>query len=259
MGSPCKLPRPSGALPPGLGGFRSATAGGSTGRGVTVGRGAEQETGGPRRPATRWVARGPRGKERLALRSRALQGGSETGHPLCPRRPARAAALRSGHSGRCSITQTPCPPRNALVPTLLRKVGPGRKEAMPNGTAPGWAALGSQTSRGGSGELRCSHAASQHPPETHTRPQPAHRLEGLSADQVTILQIVQSSLWAGEIESGRVTKTPLEEVRGGLDRRGRWLRMRRAAGFVLPSRPGDPAALATAGTPRPGAWGLRSQ
>lgn len=96
-------------------------------------------------------------------------------------------------------------------------------------------------------------------PETHTRPQPAHRLEGLSADQVTILQIVQSSLWAGEIESGRVTKTPLEEVRGGLDRRGRWLRMRRAAGFVLPSRPGDPAALATAGTPRPGAWGLRSQ
>lgn len=48
MGSPCKLPRPSGALPPGLGGFRSATAGGSTGRGVTVGRGAEQETRGPR-------------------------------------------------------------------------------------------------------------------------------------------------------------------------------------------------------------------
>lgn len=31
---------------------------------------------------------------------------------------------------------------------------------------------------------------------------------------------------------------------GGLDRRGRWLRMRQAAGFVLPWRPGDPAALA---------------
>lgn len=123
--------------------------------------------------ATRWVARGPRGKERLALHSRALQGGSETGHPRAldgqPReplaRPARAAALRSGHSGRCSITQTPCPPRNGLVPTLLRKVGPGRKEAMPKGTAPGWAALGSQTSWGGSGELKCSHAASQHPPK----------------------------------------------------------------------------------------------
>lgn len=31
MGSPCKLLRPSRALPPGLGGFRSATAGRSTG------------------------------------------------------------------------------------------------------------------------------------------------------------------------------------------------------------------------------------
>lgn len=31
MGSPCKLLRLSGALPPGLGGFRSTTAGGSTG------------------------------------------------------------------------------------------------------------------------------------------------------------------------------------------------------------------------------------
>lgn len=31
MGSPCKLLRPSGALPPGLDGFRSAAAGGSTG------------------------------------------------------------------------------------------------------------------------------------------------------------------------------------------------------------------------------------
>lgn len=101
MGSPCKLPRPSGALPPGLGGFRSATAGGSTGRGVTIGRCAEQQTRGPRCSVTRWAARGPGRKERRALHSRALQGGNETGHPLCPRRPP-AGAPRPPSPGRGS-------------------------------------------------------------------------------------------------------------------------------------------------------------
>lgn len=53
MGSPCKLLRLSGALPPGLGGFRSTTAGGSTGAsGHCVAR-AESETRGPGRPQTR--------------------------------------------------------------------------------------------------------------------------------------------------------------------------------------------------------------
>lgn len=47
------------------------------------------------------AAWGPRGKERRALHSRALQGGNETGHPLCPQRPP-AGAPRLPSPGRGS-------------------------------------------------------------------------------------------------------------------------------------------------------------
>lgn len=154
----------------------------------------------------------------------------------------------------------PLPSAKWPGPRAAQESGPGAQGNAAERDGPGEAALVFHTSRGGSGELRCSHAASQHSPPPNPSQTPAVTPAGGAArGQVTILQTVQSSRWAGGSESGRVTKTPLEEVPGGLDRRGRWLRMRRAADLVLPSRPGDPAALATVGTPRPGPWGLRSQ
>lgn len=72
MGSPCKLLRASGALLPGLGGFLSATAGGSTGASDHCLTPLQGERHGDSTPAERSRARSTledsgRGKQRLAL------------------------------------------------------------------------------------------------------------------------------------------------------------------------------------------------
>lgn len=208
MGSPCKLPRPSGALPPGLGGFRSATAGGSTGRGVTVGRGAEQETGGPRRPGYAVGSAGPKGEGA----ARAPQPGTarrqrDWASP-CPRRPA-AGAPRPPSPGRGSPLRAlrqmlhnadPLPSAKWPGPHAAQESGSGAQgsDAERDGPGMGGSRIPDVVGRERGVEMLSRRLPT--PPETHTRPQPAHRLEGLPADQVTILQIVQSSLWAGEIE-----------------------------------------------------------
>lgn len=241
-------------MPPGLGGFRSATAGGSTRRGVTEGSCAERETRGPRYPGTRPTAQGPGEKGRRALHISGLQGGSETAlpgalgtHPSRPR-----GNLSPSQPGSRLSSQGP--PADAPRRSVKRAPGAGRRCRARRPRAGRWSDRRPGRERGA--EIRAPRLPSPHPRQT----QLAHRPKRLPARQVTVLKATQGPRWAGgggESSGGGSPKYPAGRAQGGQDhpRRRRRSRVRRAADFVLPPRPRDPDALITVGTARPEACG----